>query len=705
MRKIRRIQADAGLAIQKAFDRLREEINIVPEQTVTVAPTGGQFTSIKAAVDAITDASVMKPYGIRIESGVYVEQPITMKSFVNIECDVPGSAIVIAADPNSPLFTMAENSGIKGLTVNGPVNSSAFYAAGGTDNTGVENCLVTGCLAGFHATGAGTIFLVEECKALNATVGTCLLAEDGSRIGAANILSYAAIAYASSSATLWFQNSAAVRCTYGIVADDGGLVQCVGITIEDATGAAIRTGPVGTSTIIGAGITCFSNVLDVLQEAAGSKVELGVSFMDANKFDVQEWSDITISFDGQEQGRFLQTVAKDLSVGVPQLGRHTYMGEGEPYTRGMIVLTTDDTASAPVGDGSNFIDVSTEARSISGSTFTLQGLAANHSILIGSSLADGDVQKHVGIWINQTVAAVETVAKSFIIEIWDGAAWVEVGSMAFYPLGGYTYGNSLFLRTGTEFVHFGVETSTTWAKKTIGGHNLYWSRVRNTQPLTTAPVFQQFRLLPNHAVVNDDGTMTFHGSARFQNTLVGLGNIFGENGTVVSTSINVGSGAAPTGWSHNFKNSEFNNVGDAINWQFPIPLGTDTSLPLTIGGVLLPNVGTAGDVTMIASMLPTEVAGVQVADPAGGRVPVARALGNTETVTSKVAQTSTVQFASGVTDKPQRIEFGPFDVTDYYPGDMLLLRLEMDNDGVGSADVTTMTAEVIGSKWHLGQKV
>jgi len=704
MRKIRRIQVDAGLAIQKGFDRLRDEINIVPEQAVTVSPTGGQFTSIKDAVDAIDDASTAKPYGILVMPGVYVEQPITMKPFINIECRVPGSAIVVAADPNSPLFTMAEDSGIKGLTVNGPANDSAFYAAGGTVNTGAENCQVLNCTAGFHATGAGTVLLVEECKALNATVGTCLLAEGGARIGAANILSYASTAFASyTGATLWFQNSAAVRCANGILADDSGLVQCVGITIEDATVAAIRTGPNGTNLIVGAGITCFSNTLDVLQEAAGSNIELGASFMDADRFSVQEWSDITISFDGQEQGRYLQTVAKDLSVGVPQLGRHSYMGEGEPYTRGMMVYTTDATAS-PASDGGNLIDVSAEARSLSGSTFTMQGLAADHAILIGSSLADGDVQEHVGLWINQTVGAVETVAKSFIIEIWDGAAWVEVGCMAICPCDFHTYGKSLFLRTGEEMIHFGITTDTTWVKKTIDGHNLYWSRIRNTQPLTTAPVFEQFRLLPNHMTVHTDGTATFHGTSRFQVTLVGLGNIFGENGTVVDGSVNVGSGGGFTGWTHNCKNSEFNTNGDAINWQFPIPLGVDTSLPLSIEATLVPTVGTAGTVTMVASLLANEVAGILVADPSGGRDPIVRTVANTEALTSKQAQYDTQTFTSGVTDKPQQVTFGPFDIVDYYPGDILCLRLEMEDDGAGSANVLTLTAEVSGSKWHLGQK-
>jgi len=191
-RKIRRVQAQSNdLQIQQALDRMRAEINIVPLQTVTVAPQGGDFTRIYDAVESITDASVSKPYGIIVMPGVTIEPPITMKSFVSIDCLVPGAAIAIAADPNSPLFTMAENSGIKGLTAIGPLNHSSFYASGGTDNTSVENCNVNAALVAYHATGAGTVLLVEESKALNSTVGTCLFSEDSARIGSANMLSYA----------------------------------------------------------------------------------------------------------------------------------------------------------------------------------------------------------------------------------------------------------------------------------------------------------------------------------------------------------------------------------------------------------------------------------------------------------------------------------------------------------------------------------
>lgn len=676
----------------------------VDSTTLVVSEPGGmgQFNSIKEANDFITDASAIKPYTISVSAGVYTEDPIVVRSHVSID-GVPSATLVVASDANSPLFTMSDHSVINNITILGPSADSAIYAAGGVTATNVSNVQVASGLVAFHATGVGTILYIEESKALTLNVGTCILSEDSARMGCSSVLSYAVTAFHANGGLVWIQNSAALFCTNGLYANNGGMVQATAITFDTLT-YSVRTGAVGTNEIIGTTIASIGTGTHVYQEAAGSIIQLASCTFDSSRFNIQNFAEVFMSFDGVEQGLYLQTLTKDLAVGAAEQGQHSHLGQGAPYTRGMIVITTDDTATG-VSDGGNLTDVSIAARDYSGSTFTFQGVGAGHTILIGSSLENGDVEKHLGLRVNQTVGAVEIVEKSFVVEIWDGAAWYEVGTMAFGPPEYYTYANALFLRVQTsEFIHFGIDAATVWAKKTIDGHNLYWSRIRITSTLTTAPVFEQFRLLPNHTTVHNDGTITFHGSSRFEVSLVGLGNIFGENGTVVDGSVTVGSGVAPTGWSHNCKNSEFNTNGDAINWQFPIPPGTDTSLPLNISGILIPTVGSAGTVTMLASLIPIEVAGVHVADPAGSRVPAPRTLANTETAVAKASQWDSTTFLSGSTDKFQRVEFGPFDVTDYYAGDLLCLRLEMEDDKAGSANVNTMTASVTGTRWHLGQK-
>jgi hypothetical protein len=56
-----------------------------PAQIVWVAKAGGNYTTVQAALAAITDASASKPYVIRVAPGIYLEPSgLVMKNFVDI---------------------------------------------------------------------------------------------------------------------------------------------------------------------------------------------------------------------------------------------------------------------------------------------------------------------------------------------------------------------------------------------------------------------------------------------------------------------------------------------------------------------------------------------------------------------------------------------------------------------------------------------
>jgi hypothetical protein len=59
------------------------ELGLTPQQTVSVAKSGGDFTSIQAAIDSIIDASITKRYAVIVYPGDYIEH-ITMKDYVDI---------------------------------------------------------------------------------------------------------------------------------------------------------------------------------------------------------------------------------------------------------------------------------------------------------------------------------------------------------------------------------------------------------------------------------------------------------------------------------------------------------------------------------------------------------------------------------------------------------------------------------------------
>ena len=382
---------------------------------------------------------------------------------------------------------------------------------------------------------------------------------------------------------------------------------------------------------------------------------------------------------GREEGHEIDI--ESLTVGTAGDGGEAAFGRGLPYTDGMVVITTDSTAT-PTTDGGNLIDVSAEAKSESGSTFSFQGTAANHTILIGSEIDDlesGDKVKHYGVGIYIVTAAVEIVKRSFVVEIWNGTQWSPVGVMACGSPNLYKYANEIFIRAANkECVNFGIASDTTWIKKSINGKNLYWARFRITNNLTTAPVFEWWKLVPSgHIAISSNGAFVLRGLSKFKRTIASSGNVFGESGGVTNYTLTVGTGGYPTEWSHEVKNCLLNSNGDTLNYQFVLPKGIDTSLPLDFYVIYIPiAVGTA-DATCTLSCIPIEVVGVLEADPSGGILPVPRTLVNTESKTAKVGQVSVLSNVDvSQVDKFIAIEFTGFDVSNYYEGDILLFEFE-----------------------------
>lgn len=392
----------------------------------------------------------------------------------------------------------------------------------------------------------------------------------------------------------------------------------------------------------------------------------------------------------------------ELHVGHPEAGSEAAFGRGDGYTRGMLVLTTDGTAS-PSSDGGNFTDVTTAAASGTGSTFTFQDTGAGHSILVASTLSDAsDLLKIFGWQSTQTTGG---VGGAYIFEIWNGTAWVEVGVHATCNEKFFSYANDVFLRTGScENLRIGVTEDTTWATKTINGTNAYWSRVRITSAVSTLPVFQQWRLSDSRTEINVNGKLAFFGTALYRETLFGSGNIFGESGGVTDGNFSVGTGGLPTGWTHEIKNSVLNSSGDAIYTQFVLPKGICTAYPLRFRlyyGVNNNSFTTAP--TIILSVLPQEVSGVPVADPTGGSVPVPRTDADTDTITTNPGTATTLMLPETTVNKIHCIDFGVVDITDYYEGDSIFVRLELDDDGFPATDLFVVSLEVISVTWTLGE--
>jgi hypothetical protein len=399
----------------------------------------------------------------------------------------------------------------------------------------------------------------------------------------------------------------------------------------------------------------------------------------------------------------------ELQVGLAEKGRESTFGQGDSYTRGMVAFTTDDTTSS-VSDGANFTDITDEVQSPDGSTATFQGVTTGYSILLGSTLEDatGDKLSFFGLKVKQTVAAVVDAGgthNSFAFEYWTGSAWVEMNCFATEAINFYRYADEVFIRANSnENLRFGINPSpSTWVEKSINGTLARWIRIRIKSDVTTAPVFEQFKISPSRTDINEDGFISYHGNARYKKTVLIPGNVWGESGGVGNANVSVGQGGEPTGWNHNIKNSFLNSNGDAVYLQIPIERGVCTACPLTLKFVFIPS-ATSNGVQIVASLLAQEVTGVLEADLSGGKVPVPRTEANTESLTSKIAQTQT-QTINVVAGKLQAVSFFPYSISRYYEGDMLFVRISMADDGDGNANLLAMGLEIVGVQWAPGEHV
>jgi hypothetical protein len=627
------------------------------------------------------------------------------------------TAVIIGAAPTGTRVTMGEGSSLANIRMLLPTDATPAVLSPVATSATLKNMGFTGVGAagfGFRQTGAGATFL-DRVSYFGGTCDTFIDAAAGT-IQANETFLFAGtltnVVRAIGGAFSFVNLSVAV----GVVAGDGvevgvnGTVRGqVGRLLGGITNAIHITDD--TASVEFAQVEIDAGVADILADPGVSSAHVHVTggALVNGRIDVPgalrsspSW---LLAYHDETDGDEATIFESGLTVGAAEKGTEAVFGEGDSYVQGMVVLTTDGTAG-PVADGGNLTDVSVAAASASGSTFTFQGLTAGHAIIVGSTRANGSVVKHWGLKILQTIAAAEVTPHSFIMEIWDGAAWVETGCLLTHADLFFRYANEMFIRTNTaEHLRFGADENTTWATKLIAGNTLFWSRLRIVTTVTTLPVFQQFKVSPSRFEANNDGTNTYHGIARFRQTIMSAGNVFGEVGGVTNYSLTVGSGGLPTGWAHPIKNSQLNGNGDAISFQFVIPRGCDTSIPLTFRVYYVPTAVGAADVDLILSAAAREVAGIEEADPTGGTTPVPRTLANTATLTATAGTAVTRTIDSTVGTKIQSVDFGPYSVATLYEGDIVLARLELDDDGVGNADIGIVAVEVAGAQWTNGERL
>ncbi len=575
------------------------------ENTLIVAKSNGQYSTIKDALDSIPPGNTVKT-NIIVHPGVYSENnPLTGKPETTIISSGGQDTVVVeAANANANLLDMVNKFILEDLVLKG-VSGSGFSAVcmiqpGFTilERIGFENCscgvyqnnalsqvytrnntflgTFTDCykveagiavladtsVLGFTTTidkvvnisGANSIMSINGMSAFSPSVNTAIYVDSGASVVAGSVQ---------------FQNM-----TDGVVVQGtDASFKANGIQVFQAQYDAIRVNDVGTNiniTIFGADVTGSSNLnFNVLSPNC---ILSGSGFTEINKGYIHPDSEIYVYIlDTSKKGDEGLTILGELNVGSQVRPVESVFGGGDSYTNGMLVYTESS--------GGVFTDVSIAAADPTGATFSFPGTGIGNSIYIASSLTNGvDYLTHFGIKAKIETAAVLGTGE-IICEYWNGSTWVEFngctvqGSSPFLK-----FAKNYFSQTGNSHIKYNPYILDSWVKNdaiTPGiGTNYFWIRYNIVSAITTAPVFQQFKLHTNRTEINADGTLEFHADARTYKKLV-VDAIKPVEGTMGNAKIyvdeNVGVG---------FENNRFNSVSDLLGVSFELPEDCDTSAPL-----------------------------------------------------------------------------------------------------------------------------
>jgi hypothetical protein len=149
------------------------------ENVVVVAKSGGDYTSVQAAIDSITDAATDNPYLVWVAPGVYSET-VTMKPYVHLQgagqaattitCSVSSESFV----PTQATLVLAGDASLRDLTVgnSGTISNTALLAITGTARTLVADVTALAHGSGFFnsaivLTGSGTDVTLKDVTALS----------------------------------------------------------------------------------------------------------------------------------------------------------------------------------------------------------------------------------------------------------------------------------------------------------------------------------------------------------------------------------------------------------------------------------------------------------------------------------------------------------------------------------------------------------
>jgi len=596
------------------------------------------YLTIKTALASITDNDSTHRYNVNVAAGIYVEDnPITLKSYVSLVGQGQFTQIQ-ALDNNANLLEAVVLSDIQGFSLVGPTTSGAAVYSDAVQTQCLDLTIIDANY-GFEMDNAAGTLLIENVLAFSAggSIDTLVRVEAGNvflinaQVGPSTPMTSILYANGASSAItgtgltatngnfvngILIDNGARLNfdvvklsdpplvtstIDYGLKADNGSSVRAssfnvafadVGVFTNNASqvtllsssafqcNTAFEIGDTGASglNLIGSNIRQSTNYDLLISSPDATYTGTGILTTDA-KVSINSSSTVYSLEVDDTEGDEGVNVRGELHVGSPERPAESVFGEGDSYTRGMLVYTYNNT-------GSVYTDVSANAASASLSTFTFTGTNSDDAIYVASDRSNLDYFEHYGIK-DSVVTAANVTGGEIVTEYWDGAAWTEVTIMETESGGNYLpHANAIFEHVGSHQIRYDANLAAdSWtANDPISpatGTNRYWARYRinAVSNITTAPVFEQFKLHSNRSEINGDGFQEFFGTARPSGRLPwdagllqpALSSPIDED-VYLSDKLDVG----------RIENEFANGDTDRIGFLGPLPLDADTSTPIKL---------------------------------------------------------------------------------------------------------------------------
>ena len=569
------------------------------ERTLIVAQSGGDFTTIAAAITAASalTPTAANPVTIFVNPGTYNEtNPLVVPSHVEINGGYRAASVIVTPVTDTlAIFTMSANSTVANLTAKDASGSGGLgFRFDGVIGTASQLCTIlrcnaTNCETGFLCTSPTnssnySIMNCDQCGVLIDTASTTVNGFEcttGATMGLNNCrasgfglgLITGAGYYANGENTfLSLVACSAVVCSQGILAQNGGasalaFVRSISGIIDFCT-TGVQIGANGAVDFVSSRVGSTLGVYDINLSAASAAFTGAGNEFRADKVNITSGASIGASYISSIVGDESLIVQANLEVGSVNEKREASIGGGDSHIFGLKCRTTADDVA--------FNDFDTEAADTTNSFAPWPGTGAGNILYIG-----GNLEPFPGVKISLTTAP-DFTGGAYVLEYWNGASWTEMHFMVsnadapYLPKISFENSTNYQIRFGNRF---------NWATTTVDSTSAYWVRFRITSSITSVGAINQIKLHTDRTEINKDGFIEYFGKAMSRIDLPDFGNRCQPAGATPGNQDLFVSDELFAGW---FENAFAGGAIEETGQIYHLPPNTFTGAPLKISFKFVP---------------------------------------------------------------------------------------------------------------------